>query len=229
MLQRKTSHLRLIQKQFYFQLSGETVINLARGAIVILVAVTIALLVGCSTSPSSVTHPKASADAGKMPSGDLGRSPDAVVVPATLPRVPVIQSRALCRDIPALTELEVARANSLPQNHITFSFPARVVVTNPASARAVATVLCGLPRDTIINCPIDLGISYWLYFSPARLQLSPVEADPAGCAYILGLGVPARWALPRFWRTLATAMHLLRPGESEEALYILFAGHLPDA
>jgi hypothetical protein len=204
-------------------------INLARSVIVVAVAVTAAALTGCSSGPNTITDPKAVADIGQRPGSDLGGSSPAVGVPGRLPQVPAIESRALCRHIQALTQLELARENGLPQNHITFSFPARVIVTSPANAQAVAAVLCGLPRDTIANCPADLGVSYWLYFSPARLQLAPVKADPAGCAGILGLGVPARWALPRFWQALGRAMHLLRPGENQEAIYRLFAGRLPGA
>jgi hypothetical protein len=203
-------------------------INMAKGAIV-MVAVAAVTLVGCTSRQHSITHAKAVADTGQRPAGERGGSPDAVVVPAQLPRVPAIQSRALCRHVTALTQLEVARENGIPQNRITFSFPARVVVSSRASAQSVATVLCGLPRDTIENCPADLGVSYWLYFSPARLQLAPVEADPAGCRDISGLGIPPRWALPRFWRALGTAMHVLRPGESYEAMYVLFGGRFPAA
>jgi hypothetical protein len=183
----------------------------------------------CNSGSASISHPNAAANIGQQPGGTLGGSADAVVVPARLPQLPAVQSRALCGHIPALTQLEVARDNSLPQNHITFGFPARVVGTSPASVQAVAAVLCGLPQETIANCPADLGVRYWLYFSPARLHLAPVEADPAGCADIIGLGAPARWALPRFWRALGAAMHLLHPGENDEALYTLFAGHVPRA
>jgi hypothetical protein len=204
-------------------------INLARGVTVIAIAATAAAVAGCSSGPSSTARPKAVVNVGQRPGGDLGSSPDTAVVPARLPEVPAVRSRALCRHIPALTQLEVARNNGLPQDRITFSFPARVVVASPASAQAVATVLCGLPRDTIVNCPADFGVSYWLYFSPARLHLAAVEADPAGCEDILGLGVGARWALPRFWRALGAAMHVLRPGERYDAIYRLFAGHLPGA
>lgn len=200
-------------------------ISLAKSAIVIFVAATAVTLAGCS----SITHPTAAVGIGQRPAGDRGGSPDAVVVPARLPRVPAVQSRALCRHIAALKQLEVARDNGLPQNHITFSFPARVVAASPASAQAVAAALCGLPIDTIVNCPADFGVRYWLYFSPARLQLGPVEAEPAGCSDIIGLGVPARWALPRFWRALGTAMHVLRRGENGDVLYRLFGGHLPGA
>lgn len=203
-------------------------INLAiGGATAVVIAATATAVVGCSSGPSTITGQKAVADIGQRPSGDLGSSPDAVVVLARLPRVPAVRSRALCRHIPALTQLEVARSNGFPQNHITFSFRPRVVVTSPASAQAVATVLCGLPWDMIVNCPADLGVSYWLYFSLAGLQLAPLEADPAGCRDVLGLGVGARWALPWFWRALGAAMHVLRPGENGEAIYRLFAGHLP--
>jgi hypothetical protein len=204
-------------------------INLAKGAIIMVVTAAAVTLVGCTSRPHSITHAKAVIDTGQRPGGDLGGAPDAVVVPAKLPRVPAVQSRALCRHVAALTQLEVARESDFPQNHITFSFPARVVVSSPASAQAVATVLCRLPRDTIVNCAADFGVSYWLYFSPARLQLAPVEADPAGCLDINGLGVPARWALPRFWRALGTAMHVLRPGASDEVIYRLFGGRLPGA
>jgi hypothetical protein len=207
-------------------------IDLARGLIVIAVAAATVALAGCSSgSPSvahpKIAHPKTAADTGHRPGGDRGGSPDAVVVPRRLPAVPAYESRALCHDIPLLTQLEVARDNSLPVNHITFTFPARVVVTSAASVKAVATVLCGLPVDPIVNCPADFGVSYWLYFSPARLHLAPVQADPAGCSNINGLGLPARWGLPRFWRALGAAMHLLRPGQNDDASYGLFAGHLP--
>jgi hypothetical protein len=211
----------------YFRAEERIVIGLTKGLIVAVVAVTAVTLAECSSRPNSITQPKAVAGIGQRPGGDLSGSPDAVVVPARFPRVPAVQSRALCRHIPALTQLEVVRDNGLPQNHITFSFPARVVVASPAGAQADATVLCRLPVDPIVNCPADLGVSYWLYFSSARLHLAPVEADPAGCADINGLGVPARWALPRFWRALGTAMHVLRPGENGEAVYRLFGGHLP--
>jgi hypothetical protein len=203
-------------------------INLAKAAIVTVAAGTAVALAGCSSSSNPVSGPTAVGAVSQRPGGDAG-GPPAVVVPASLPRVPAVQSRALCGHIPALTQLEVARDNGLPQNHITFSFPARVVVASPASTRAVATVLCGLPVDTIVNCPADFGVSYWLYFSPARLRLAPVEADPAGCSDISGLGVPARWALPRFWRALGSAMHVLRPRENADGLYRLFGGHLPGA
>jgi hypothetical protein len=202
-------------------------INLARGATLIVVAATAVALAGCSSGPSSVPHAKAVVDVGQLPGGDLGGSSAPVAVPSRLPSAPAAGSRALCRQIPALTQLEVARDNTLPGNHITFSFPARVIVTSAASVRAVARVLCGLPRDTIANCPADFGIRYWLYFSPGRLRLAPVNADPAGCADILGLGVPARWGLPRFWQALGTAMHVVRPGQSSEAVYRLFGGNLP--
>lgn len=226
--EREASRLRLISSsERYFRPEERIVIGLTKGVIVAAVAATTVALAGCSSPPNSITQPKAVARIGQGPGGHVSGLPDAVVVPAKLPRVPAVQSRALCRHIPALTQLEVARLNSLPQNHITFSFPARVVVASPARAQAVATVLCGLPVDPSVNCPADLGVSYWLYFSPARLDLAPVEADPAGCADISGLGVPARWALPRFWRALGTAMHVLRPGETGEAVYRLFGGHWP--
>jgi hypothetical protein len=203
-----------------------TMINLARGAILLVAAMTAAALAGCASGPGSVTHAKAVVDVGQLPGGDRG-SPSPVPVPSTLPTAPATGSRALCRQIPALTQLEVARDSTLPGNHITFSFPARVTVTKAVSVRAVATVLCGLPRDTTANCPADFGVRYWLYFSPAQPALVPVDADPAGCADVLGLGVMARWGLPRFWRELGTAMSLVRPGENSEAVYRLFGGSLP--
>jgi hypothetical protein len=204
-------------------------INLAKGAIVMAAVATVVTLAGCSSAASPATQQKKVLDIGRRPGGNLAGSPDAVVVPAEFPRGPVAGSRAVCDHIPELTQLAVARENGLPQDHITFTFPARVFVTSAASARAVATVLCDLPRDTIVNCPADFGVSYWLYFSPARLHLAPVEADPAGCEDISGLGVPSRWALPQFWQALGAAMHLLRPGENQAAIRTLFAGQLPGA
>jgi hypothetical protein len=88
------------------------------------------------------------------------------------------------------------------------------------------------PHKTVIDLGKlpggELGGSPDPVVVPARL-LAPVEADATGCEGILGLGVPARWALPRFWRALGAAMRVLRPGESDQALYRLFAGRLPGA
>jgi hypothetical protein len=199
--------------------------NSAMAATVAIAAAAAMTLGGCSAGPAPVAHPKTAADITRRTAG----STDAVAVPARLPRVLAVGSRALCSHVPALTQLEVVRVSSLPQDHITFTFPARLVVASRASARAVARILCGLPTDTIVNCPADFGVSYWLYFSPARLHLTPAVADAAGCLDIAGLGRPARWGLPRFWRELGTAMGVLRPGQSQAAMYRLFGGRLPGA
>jgi hypothetical protein len=106
----------------------------------------------------------------------------------------------------------VHRLNLFPQNHIRFAFPAQAVIDRPGDVRDVARVLCALPRDTLVNCPIDLGVSNLLGFGPAWLRLTRVRIEAAGCLDVTGLGRRARIATRRLWHALAAAMGLRWPG-----------------
>ncbi len=116
----------------------------------------------------------------------------------------------LCRSIPSLSKLTVVRKNGLPQNHMTFAFPADVTISNQIHVQNVAQALCALPMDrshASISCPADFGIVYELTFFNKEETFPVVSFDPSGCQFVHGL-VKAQWIMqsPGFWRTLGTAM-----------------------
>lgn len=134
-------------------------------------------------------------------------------------------STAAARDAPAgmtvcahagdVDRLTIGRVNYFPQNHVYFSFPAQVTVTDARRSQAVAQALCTLPAMPAgtISCPADWGINYRLIFTAGDSKLTPVTVDATGCQQVTGLG-PVRWIAlsPTFWGVLATAAGI-DPGE----------------
>ncbi len=131
----------------------------------------------------------------------------------------------LCTSVPTLDRLAVHRSDAFPQNHMRFSFPAEVTVTDATKVRAAARALCSLPTmpSGTFHCPADVGIVYRLVFSAGERALTPVEVDATGCERVRGLG-HVRWAAhsPELWPTLGRAMGLLSPG------YATFRGRGPN-
>ncbi|HLI37664.1 MAG TPA: hypothetical protein VKV80_10015 [Streptosporangiaceae bacterium] len=140
----------------------------------------------------------------------------------------------LCTATATLDSLTVTRTDAFPENHIRFTFPARVTVSDPASAQAVARVLCGLrgpgapaargapaaygapaAHGAAIACPINLGVTYQLSFASPGRRFAPVSVGATGCELVRGLAA-TRWVRgsPLLWRTLGTAMHLPSPGNA---------------
>lgn len=173
-----------------------------------LLAAAALLLAGCS----AVTARQASAAAARHPAVPIGAGGGTTCYPGNCPAGPPAGSRALCRDIPRLTRLTVRRYGQLPQGQLRRVVPAVAVADRRGDVQNVARALCALPRDTLVNCPADRGIYYRLDFGPARLGLAPVGVSATGCSGVTGIGKPVRFALPRFWRVLAVAMGLTRPG-----------------
>ena len=127
--------------------------------------------------------------------------------------VPAARS-TLCRPIPSLDRLTVRRTDAFPENHLRFSFPADVTVTDALRVRAAARALCSLPRmpSGVLFCPADFGIVYHLAFTAGERALAPVGVNATGCQWVHGLG-RVRWVArsPRFWATLGGAMGLTSP------------------
>jgi hypothetical protein len=111
-----------------------------------------------------------------------------------------------------LDRLEVVRTDAIPQNHLRFSFPARVVVSDPVLVRRVARALLALPRlrPGVYSGPIDLGITYRLTFFADGRPAWRVTVDATGMRTVSGAGA-VRVADQRFWTTLAGAMGLPDP------------------
>jgi hypothetical protein len=130
------------------------------------------------------------------------------------PRQVTAVPASLCRSIGQVDRLVVRRVDAFPQNDIHFSFPAVTVVTEVASVTDVAKVVCSLPRmpTGVMNCPVDLGITYRLSFTAPSGAFPTVVVSATGCETVLGIG-PVRWVAdsPNFWRRLGKAMGLPSP------------------
>lgn len=115
----------------------------------------------------------------------------------------------LCGTASRVDRLVVKRVDDFPQNHLHFTFPAKITVSDPAKARSVADAVCALPvmPRAYMSCPVDFGIVYRLTFTAGGKKLAPVRADPGGCREVRGIG-QTRWAArsPGFWRNLGAAM-----------------------
>jgi hypothetical protein len=114
----------------------------------------------------------------------------------------------VCANAGQISRLLIDRANSFPQNHLHFSFPAQVTATSAHQAQAVAHALCALPPmpHGYMSCGLDWGVSYRLHFATSGGRLSPVKVDPGGCQEAYGLGA-ARWIArsPALWGILGKA------------------------
>ena len=153
--------------------------------------------------------------------GTAGSSNQGGATPGSSPA-----AEALAQALSHLDRLVVRRADALPQNHISFSFPAKVTVSDPVEVQAVARALLALPAmpSGVFYGPADLGITYRLVFATVDERFPPISVDATGTQTVRGLG-GARWVArsPGFWRTLGTAMRLARPD------YATFRGSMPIA
>jgi hypothetical protein len=133
---------------------------------------------------------------------------------------PAAAPRTLCDSIAQLDRLVVTRTVVSASNHIRFSFPAAVKVSDQAAVQLAARAVCALPvmPRKPISCPVDLGITYRLSFTE---QLPPVnQAQSANGVVVAATGCQAlsglewtRWAArsPKFWPELGKAMGLKNP------------------
>lgn len=125
--------------------------------------------------------------------------------------VPLGAGPALCGGISRLRSLTITRTVSL-RNQLHFAFPATVAVHDPSDVRAVATAACRLPQlPRVMICPADLDISYRLAFAAGSQAYPVLTVAATGCWPVAGLD-GTRQAVPSFWVTLGTAMHLPSPG-----------------
>jgi hypothetical protein len=78
-------------------------------------------------------------------------------------------------------------------------------------AQKVAAEICALPRAPrgARSCPVDLGITYKLYFTAGSRHFGTVTARVTGCQQVTGAGKP-RTAVghPGFWVALAKDVQL---------------------
>lgn len=118
---------------------------------------------------------------------------------------------SLCASIDSLDRLVVTRSDAFPGNHLRFSFPSVVTVSNPHNVRAAARAVCSLPPmpSGVFNCPADLGVDYGLSFAAGARRFATVTVDATGCETVEHLGA-TRWIArtPGFFTALGAAMGL---------------------
>jgi hypothetical protein len=171
-------------------------------------------LAACGTAVSGGSAGSGgSASASAPGSGSAAATPGGPASPP--PAVPVGAASVVCANASRITTLTVRRSDSLPRNHMHFTFPAVTTVGDTAKARGVAEAMCSLPQmpRVMITCPADLGITYRLIFSSAGRSYPAVIAEPGGCRKLVGLD-STRQAVPKFWVTLGKAMGIAHPGSS---------------
>lgn len=124
---------------------------------------------------------------------------------------PTLVSPGLCNSYPQLDTLVVKRIDAFPQNHIRFSFPAVITVSNPSLVQKAAKAVCALPvmPSKPMSCPADLGITYRLSFYTAAQPFPRVVVSATGCEGVTGL-LLNRWVsrTPAFWSKLGKTMGL---------------------
>jgi len=99
-----------------------------------------------------------------------------------------------------------------------------ITVGDPAKARALARLICGLPTmpKGILSCPADVGGGaggYQLVFMAGGRHLAPVTVRASGCETVTGAGPgpgEARWAgrTAGFWTTLSRLTGIRAPAHS---------------
>lgn len=152
-------------------------------------AVSLIALAGCGQAATEVS----AAGSGRPPG-------PAAAVGLTLCAHPAAVSRVHIVLIPALAQLQQPVQGSRKLISLT--------VTDPARARTLARVVCGLPRIPAgqVMCPVDIGGGYQLTFTAGGRRRSVVNVQATGCERVTGIG-PVRWVArtPGFWTVLGKA------------------------
>ena len=117
----------------------------------------------------------------------------------------------LCAGRGGLTSLVVRRVGILPLLRQEESRVRAHSTVAAERAQKVAAEICALPRAPrgARSCPVDLGITYKLYFTAGSRHFGTVTARVTGCQQVTGAGKP-RTAVghPGFWVALAKDVQL---------------------
>lgn len=155
--------------------------GLSRGLLVTATAVVLTGVAACgSVATGSGSHPAPAASGSPAPA-----------------------AAPLCANTAHLDRVVVTLRPGLPGSRVHELLPGGITVTDPARVRAVAHALCGLPAmpHGLVNCPLDTGGGYRLFFSAAGRTFPPVNVEATGCRTVSGVG-PVRTATGSFWTTL---------------------------
>lgn len=192
-----------------------------------LVIIASVALTGCGSMRIGAAHPAAATRPAAAGHPTAARHPAAASHPST-----GRPSRFVCADQGTVSAAGVARIPSLSQLGQSKPLPRtvpRIMVRDPAKARALARAVCGLPAmpPGVLSCPIDVGGGYQLVFMAAGRTLHPVTVEATGCQPVTGAGLaqagtarsgpaPARWVArtPGFWTTFAHLTGIRAPAHA---------------
>ncbi|HET7356692.1 MAG TPA: PASTA domain-containing protein [Nocardioidaceae bacterium] len=164
--------------------------------------------VGSMLRPGATVQVTVSSGAG--PQSGQGTAPPATTTAAACPLTSNVQRVLVTRTAAA-------------GNGLTFDFPRRVTVRDPAAISQVVSALCAappVPRGAVYHCPNDIGPYYRLAaFDGSPKPAWTVDIDATGCRTIGGIGNLGRWTTGRMWHALAAAMGVRPP------TYQTLAGH----
>jgi hypothetical protein len=117
----------------------------------------------------------------------------------------------LCASRGGLTSLLVRRVGVLPLLRQEQSRVRGHSTVSAERAQKVAAEICALPRAPhgARSCPVDIGITYKLYFTAGSRHFRTVTARVTGCQQVTGAGKPRTAAgHPGFWVALAKEVQL---------------------
>jgi hypothetical protein len=110
------------------------------------------------------------------------------------------------------TVLRVARSNAFPQNPPrAFSSPLKQTSTSAKKVRKLYTAVCSsppVPVGEVINCPMDVGVSYHLIFRRGTEKLLSVRVDASGCQMLHAKPGSTYRTTPTFWTRLGKVLNL---------------------
>ena len=211
-----------------------------------LVVIASAALTGCGPVPAGAAHPAAAShraaaghpaatsrpSTGRPSTGRPSTGRPSTGRPSTGRPSTGRSPGFVCADPGAVSAVRVARIPALSQLGQSKPLPRavpRITVRDPATARALARAICGLPAmpPGVLSCPIDVGGGYQLVFTAARRTPHPVTIMATGCQTVTGAGpapagtartgpAPTRWVArtPGFWTTFAHLTGIRAPAHS---------------
>jgi len=178
--------------------SGGLITAAAGAGFVIIVT---AMLAGCGQARTDGKTSRTSA------AGQAG----APMKPAPVCASPAEVHSVLVTRLPTMTQL--GQTKPLPRK-----LPG-ITVRDRARARALARLVCSLPRmpHGALHCPVDIGGGYQLVFMTSGLHLPAITIRASGCEAVTGAGGhQAMWVArsPTFWASLARLTGIQAPAHA---------------
>jgi len=184
------------------------------------VIIAMAALAGCGQAKAGGPASPASGSPASGTGAHAGRSADGSS-PAGHAGAPM-KPAPVCANPAAVKSVRVTRLPTMTQLGQTKPLPRKlpgITVRDPARARALARLVCGLPKmpHGVFSCPIAIGGGYQLVFMAGELRLPAVTVRASGCETVSGAGGRGtRWVArsPTFWTRLSHLTGIQAPAHA---------------